>query len=36
MSSFNLVQAYTKADMAWSILKGLAINYGIDRLQNGN
>ena len=36
MSSFYLVQAYTKADIAWSILKGLAINYGIDRLRNGN
>jgi len=30
-TSFYLVQAYTKADMASSILKGLATNDGIDR-----
>ena len=31
ITSFYLVQAYTKADMASSILKGLANNDGIDR-----
>jgi len=30
-TSFYLVQAYTKADMASSILKGLVTNDGIDR-----
>ena len=31
ITSFCLVQAGTKADMASSILKGLVTNYGIDR-----
>jgi len=30
-TSFCLVQAYTKADMASFILKGLVTNDGIDR-----
>jgi len=30
-TSFYLVQAYTKQDMASSILKGLVTNDGIDR-----
>jgi len=35
-TSFYNVQAYTKADMASSILKGLVTNDRIDRLRNGN
>ena len=31
ITSFSLVQAWTEADMASSILKGLVTNYGIDR-----